>query len=109
MALMNPPPHEQGGSPIPTVANAGKLPNRRPDAMWAGRSAGAECAICGAPVEHDEPEYELEYIRNDPDPGVDTHHVHIRCLTARSSAKVEGSVDRFLRRPDVTANAMPAS
>ena len=83
MALMNPPPQDEGGGPIPkAAASAGKLPNRRPDALWAGRSPGAECAICGAPVENDEPEYELEYIRNGPDPGVDRHHVHIRCFTA---------------------------
>jgi hypothetical protein len=79
MALMNPPPHDQGG-PIPTAANAGRLPNRRPDAMWAGRGAGAECDICGVRVETDEPEYELEYIRDAPDAGVDRHHAHVRCL-----------------------------
>jgi hypothetical protein len=28
-------------------------------------------------------EYELEYIRNGPDPGMDTYHVHIRCFTVR--------------------------
>lgn len=80
MSLMSPPPQDNGGGPIPGAANAGRLPNRRPDAMWAGRSAGALCAICGVLVENDEPEYELEYIRNAPDPGVDRHHVHIRCL-----------------------------
>ena len=82
MSLMSAPPQNREGSPISTPANAGKLPNRRPDAMWAGRGAGAECAICGAGVEKDEPEYELEYIRTAPDPGVDRHHVHIRCLMA---------------------------
>jgi hypothetical protein len=82
MALMNTPPQDRGGSPVPTPSDAGKLPNRRPDALWAGRSAGCECAICGTPLEPDELEYELEYGRRGADPGVDTHHVHIRCFTA---------------------------
>jgi hypothetical protein len=67
------------------VAEAGTLPDRRPDNMWAGRSAGTECAICGAAVSRDEMEYELEYARNGPDWGVDTYHVHIPCFTARIS------------------------
>jgi hypothetical protein len=50
--------------------------------MWAGPSPGGECAICGAPVAHEEMEYELEYARSAPDSAVDTHHVHIRCFTA---------------------------
>ena len=68
------------------TVQAGKLPNRRPDNMWAGRSDGDDCAICGAPVGREEMEYELEYIRNGPDPGVDTHHVHIRCFNARTAS-----------------------
>lgn len=81
MALMTP-PLTQGASPIPETARARTLPDRRPDAMWAGRGVGAECAICGARVEKNEPEYELEYTRDAPDTGVDRHHAHIRCLMA---------------------------
>jgi ferredoxin len=53
--------------------------------VWAGRSDGGDCAICRARVERGEMEYELEYIRNGLDPGVDTHHVHIRCFTRHIS------------------------
>jgi hypothetical protein len=90
MALTNPPLPDKGagsiqdGSALRETVQAGKLPNGPPDKMWAGRSDGGPCAICGVPVELEEMEYELEYIRNDPDPGVDTHHVHIRCFTART-------------------------
>ena len=89
MAQTNPPLPNKGAGPIPDgssldeTVRGGKLPDRRPDNMWAGRSDGGDCAICGAALERDEMEYELEYIRNDPGPGVDRHRVHIRCFTAR--------------------------
>jgi len=85
MALTNPPLRDKGTGLVPdgTALRAGKLPNHRPDNMWAGPSGGGDCAICEAPLEREEMEYELEYIRNGPDPGVDTHRVHIRCFTAR--------------------------
>jgi hypothetical protein len=50
--------------------------------MWAGRSTGGDCAICGVALEREELEYELEYVTGGPDPGVETRHVHIRCFTA---------------------------
>ena len=89
MALTNPPLPKKGAGPLPDASTlqetvqGGKLPNRRPDNMWAGRSEGGDCAICGAGLEREEMEYELEYIRDGADPGVDTHRVHIRCFTAR--------------------------
>lgn len=90
MALTNPPLADKGAGPIHDgsalreTVHAGRLPSGPPNSVWAGRSDGADCAICGVPVEREEMEYELEYIRNDPDPGVDTHHVHIRCFSART-------------------------
>ena len=92
MALTNPPRPDKGtgpmhdGSTLHATVPIGKLPNRRPDNMWAGPSDGGDCAICGAPVKREEMEYELEFIRNGPDPGVDTHQVHIRCFTAHITA-----------------------
>ena len=89
MALTNPPLSKKGAGPIPDASalqetiQGAKLPSRRPDNMWAGRSNGGDCAICGTALERGEMEYELEYFRNDTDPGVDAHRVHIRCFTAR--------------------------
>jgi len=91
MALTNPPLQDKGAGPIhagsalPETVEAGKVPDRRPDNTWAGRSGGGDCAICGSPVEREEMEYELEYVRNGPDRGVDTYRVHIRCFSARIS------------------------
>ena len=88
MALMNPPPNDQGAGlnqgagPIREADQAAKLPDCRPDTMWAGRSTGLPCAICGSSIGLDDMEYELEYARS-PDGGVDTYHVHIPCFTAR--------------------------
>ena len=82
MAVTNPPLPDKGNPSTPDMGRAGKLPDRRPESMWAGPSSGCDCAICGKRVELDELEYELEYVRSGSDPGVDTHHVHIRCFTA---------------------------
>lgn len=61
------------------AAAAGRLPHRRPDRMWAGRSTGTECAACGAVLERDDIEYELEFAL---DGELDRYHVHMRCYTA---------------------------
>jgi hypothetical protein len=98
MALMNSPPHDQGASPIREVSQPAKLPDRRPDNMWAGRSAGLPCAICGAAVSLDEMEYELEYARNRPESGMDTYHVHVPCFTAHIW-EVKGSTRAGRRFP----------
>lgn len=71
---------------------AGRLPNRHPDRTWGGRGEGdgVECPICGAAVERDEIEYEIEFAGDDPHPG--SYHVHVRCFAAWESErrKVEG-------------------
>ena len=64
---------------------AGRLPNRRPERMWGGPSVGADCAICGLAVMPAELEFEIEFVRNGGDPGVDRYNVHIRCFTAWES------------------------
>jgi hypothetical protein len=80
MTLTNPPPLDHATSPLPEMAHAGKLPNRRPDSLWAGRSGGDACALCERPLKLEELEYELEYARSGPEFGVDSYHVHIRCF-----------------------------
>jgi hypothetical protein len=62
------------------VIQGKKLPNRPPDRMWGGPGAGADCAICSAPVTRAELEFEIEFARAGDDPGVDTYHVHIHCF-----------------------------
>lgn len=64
------------------VIQAGKLPNRRPDRTWGGLGAGAECIICRAPLKPDEVEFEIEFVRNGNNPGLDQYHVHLRCFAA---------------------------
>ena len=64
------------------AATPNLLPNRRPDRMWGGPGVGIECTICRAPVKRDEVEFELEFVRDDGDPGRDKYHFHIRCFTA---------------------------
>ena len=64
------------------VIQGKKLPNRPPDRMWGGPGAGADCAICSAPVTRAELEFEIEFARAGDDPGVDTYHVHIHCFAA---------------------------
>jgi hypothetical protein len=64
------------------AATSNPLPNRRPDRMWGGPGVGFECTICRTPVKRDEVEFELEFVRDGVDPGLDKYHVHIRCFTA---------------------------
>jgi hypothetical protein len=64
------------------VIQGRKLPNRPPDRMWGGPSAGADCAICGAPVKRAELEFEIEFAPDADDPGLTTYHVHIPCFAA---------------------------
>jgi hypothetical protein len=64
------------------VIRARTLPNRRPDRMWGGPGAGANCLICNSPVERHQLEYELEFAGNGDGVGVNKYQVHIRCFAA---------------------------
>jgi hypothetical protein len=59
---------------------AGALPGRDPDRMWGGVSVGARCSVCQAAIAAGDLEMELDFERDDPRSGVDTHRMHIRCL-----------------------------
>jgi hypothetical protein len=61
------------------VVITGKLPTRPPDRVWGGRGEGAECSICDIPVQRDDVELELEFIRAGE---ITTHHLHVDCFTA---------------------------
>jgi hypothetical protein len=64
------------------VLRAGKLPTRSPDRTWGGPGVGAPCTICGRPVTKAEMEFEIQFTRDDDDPGLDKYHVHVRCFAA---------------------------
>ncbi|MGH7305384.1 MAG: hypothetical protein ACRELZ_19035 [Candidatus Rokuibacteriota bacterium] len=69
-------PGERASQGVPAV----RLPNRRPDRMWGGPGAGADCAICGKPAKSDAVEFEIEFVRDGTDSGLDKYHVHIHCF-----------------------------
>jgi hypothetical protein len=64
------------------VVRDGKLPACRPTRTWGGPGVDAPCAVCGKPVGHDEMEFEIQFARDDGQPGLDKYHVHIRCFAA---------------------------
>jgi hypothetical protein len=61
---------------------AGKLPNRQPESVWAGQGCGACCTVCGESLKRDELEYELEYAHAHHGADANIFHVHIKCFTA---------------------------
>ena len=71
------------------VIQAGKLPNRRPDGMWGGPSAGDDCSICREPVKHGEVEFEIEFARDGNVRCLDKYHVHIHCFAAWESERYD--------------------
>ena len=62
------------------VIQAGKLPSRRPDRTWGGPGVGAPCAVCDLPVKSSDLEFEIQFVRDGGNPGLDKFHVHIRCF-----------------------------
>ena len=76
----------------------GKLPNRAPDRMWGGAGSGAQCSICGAPVEQKEVGYELEFAA---DTGADSsnHVVHAHCFAALEAERQKPGLARVAIPP----------
>jgi hypothetical protein len=74
------------------AVRAGLLPVRRPDCLWAGAGAGANCSICGRRITVADVEYELEFygMRSM------TLHVHGACF------------DAWERRVLIPAGALPS-
>jgi hypothetical protein len=64
------------------VVESGKLPSRPPDRTWGGDGVGATCAVCELPVTKEQKEFELQFAHDGANPGLDKHHVHIRCFAA---------------------------
>lgn len=63
------------------LLRGGGLPARKPDRIWGGPGAGAECTVCGLPVTDDEIEMELEFLDSDGR-GTSRHHLHLQCYAA---------------------------
>jgi hypothetical protein len=76
------------------------LPERPADRVWGGSGSGARCAICDRPVNRDEAELELEFIR-EGDPVPDAYHVHARCFALSGSNRAPAASGL----PDTVANA----
>ena len=64
------------------VIKNGKVPSRRPDRTWGGPGVGATCVVCDVPVTKDQLEFEIQFAHDGDNPGVDNHHVHVRCFAA---------------------------
>jgi hypothetical protein len=79
------------------LMQAGKLPNRPPDRMFGGPGVGTPCAVCGASVEQDEAELEIEW---DDGTSANTYHLHARCFAA---------LDLELREHELTRRTLAVS
>ena len=65
------------------LIQAGRLPARRPDRMWASPSSGAVCAVCRAPLQLGKFEYELRFApRDGASQRAHPYHLHVRCFAA---------------------------
>jgi hypothetical protein len=64
------------------LIRTGKLPNRRPESAWGGPGEGARCTVCGAAVQGDELEFELEFAGAGNSSVLDEYHLHVRCFRA---------------------------
>src|SRR5690606_12611772 len=51
----------------------GVLPSHSPQQTWGGPGTGLTCALCGASVDRDELEFEVEF-------GRDRYHLHRACF-----------------------------
>jgi hypothetical protein len=53
----------------------GMLPSHAPEQTWGGPGTGVRCALCIAPVDKDELEFEVEFDR-------ERYHLHLACFSA---------------------------
>ena len=60
----------------------GRLPPRRPDRTYGGHGSGVVCAICGLKTIKEDAELEIEFDRDDGNPGMDRHYLHPPCFAA---------------------------
>jgi hypothetical protein len=60
----------------------GKIPSRQPDRTWGGPGVGAACSVCDLPIGKDQLEFEIQFVHDGKEPGLDKYHVHVRCFAA---------------------------
>ncbi|SRR6266404_1853205 len=60
----------------------GKLPTRKPDRILGGLGSEEICAVCGELLMPTRMEFEIEFNRHRPTPGLDTYHLHPPCFAA---------------------------
>jgi len=61
---------------------SGSVPRSAPDRAWGGAGVGAPCAICSLPVRTDESDLAVSFAYAGSDPGLNKHHLHVRCFAA---------------------------
>jgi hypothetical protein len=76
----------------------GILPKRSPQQTWGGPGTGLTCALCGASVDTDELEFEVEF-------GRDRYHLHRACFSAWDAERKAHGV----ATADEAASASPAA
>lgn len=85
------------------MIRAGRLPNRQPDSVWGGAGLAIPCALCGAPIDFHEVEWEPEFVASSAIRW-DELHLHPRCFEAweheskRGPGLPDGPVDDSIRR-----------
>jgi len=62
--------------------HAGRVPSRKPEAVWGGPGSGVDCVICGSRISGDQLGFELEFVPDDGSRQLFTRHVHIPCFAA---------------------------
>jgi hypothetical protein len=81
------------------VLRSGKLPCRNPDRTWGGLGVGAMCTICDLPMRRDEMEFEIQFARDDGNPGLDKFHVHLQCFAVWEFERMMSDGDPPTRWP----------
>ncbi len=87
-----------------SMIQAGLLPNRHPDRVWGGPGAGGDCMVCRAPVQRDDNEFEIEFVRDGGEAGADIYHVHIQCFAAW---ELEANLEPRRARPKKAKPSLP--
>ncbi len=66
----------------PETIRTGTLPDLSPERTWGGPGSGTSCAICGARLKPEEPEFELEFASTGNGTVGQGYHVHVFCFSA---------------------------
>jgi hypothetical protein len=67
------------------------VPTRKPDRTFGGPGSNEACAVCGETVTKDQMEFEIEFNRHGPTPGLDRFYLHPRCFAAWEFERTKGT------------------